>query len=128
MMIETNVPILEVGMPISTRGQKNIFASSIMWFKIGCVWGLISQLAMAAITLLSLNYDVGSSAWFEWAIVLFFSLLHASGALVLRLVVYQFVQLVRSLDMNDKVEEHLDSLTKSFILGSLVSQRQYVAR
>ncbi len=118
--------VLDIGVPISTSEQRGSLFRSTMWFEMGYIWGLICQLAMAGVTLISLNYDLGSSKWFEWTTVLLFSLLHISGVFALRSTVHQLVQLVRRSDTESNINtsvvtKYLDHLTKSFLLGSLVS-------
>ncbi len=102
-----------------------------MWFIVGAIWGLLSQLAMVGFTMLSLRYEVGLSLWFERSIVIAFSVVTMGVPFALYTLMGQILEITTE-TVDQTIMDHIHCpfhhfsrlFTIFFMLGTMVSLRQ----
>lgn len=116
----------------NTSSNQHRFGQYPAWFFLGCLWGIVSQLAMIGFTVLVMKYEVGLNVWLGRFIVTVFSIINIGVPFFIWSLLYQIPIIAVMKDETyylNNVLDAFDQLSRMFVifflLGSMVSDKIY---
>jgi hypothetical protein len=115
--------VIETGVPVGTSALEgfnfmtNRWKHYILWFGMGSIWGLLTQLATIGLTYLTMICEVDHNMWLGRSIVVIITIVCFAGPFLLRLLVLRFVAVATVRTNVDTT--FLDNMTRKFVVFSL---------